>query len=183
MSVLRNSTEPAFGQIANFSPWFPQLNPEDPKAKHISRRPRMLSLQLLGTIVIFLLNVSVTSWAVARCELTDGVGVIFDGNCGSVRTLSVALHLVINILGTALFGASNFCMQLLVAPTRREQDIAHTKKQWLDVGVPSLWNLTKIARGRVLIWGLLALSTGPLHLLYAIVVCPSHRPLAHVLTD
>jgi hypothetical protein len=52
------------------------------------------------------------------------------------------------------------------APTRREVDDAHAKKQWLDIGVQSIRNLRKISWKRALMYWLLALSSLPLHLFY-----------------
>ena len=75
-------------------------------------------------------------------------------------------HMAINILSTALLGASNYTMQCLSAPTRTEIDQAHAKGVWLDVGIPSLRNLWNKATHRRWIWWALILSTIPLHLLW-----------------
>ena len=78
------------------------------------------------------------------------------------------IHLGINIVSTLLLGASNYCAQLLVAPTRSEVDRAHEKKDWLDIGVPSFRNLWKrrIARKRKATWTLLMISSVFLHLIW-----------------
>ena len=55
-------------------------------------------------------------------------------------------------------------MQCLSAPTRKEVDEAHAKGKWLDIGVPSVRNLTNIAKPRVGMWLGLALTSLPLHL-------------------
>src|SRR4051812_17828327 len=89
----------------------------------------------------------------------------FTGDCDKVARMTTALHLLINILSTLLLGASNFCMQRLVSPTRREVDVCHGKKKWLDIGMPSVRNLFSISKGRTAIWFLLALSSAPLHFL------------------
>ena len=75
-----------------------------------------------------------------------------------------SLHLAINILSTLLLGASNFCMQVLCAPTREEIDAAHTRRNWLSIGVPSLKNLFHIDRKKSALWLVLGLSLVPLHL-------------------
>ncbi|KAI4197238.1 MAG: hypothetical protein LQ350_006069 [Teloschistes chrysophthalmus] len=80
--------------------------------------------------------------------------------------MSMWLHLAINILGTALLSASNYCMQCLSAPNRQEVDRAHQRQVALDIGVPSLRNLRHISRKRLLLWILLAISSIPLHLFY-----------------
>ncbi len=62
--------------------------------------------------------------------------------------------------------ASNYCMQLQAAPTRKNLDKAHEAEDWLDIGVPSLRNLRYIGNWRRFSWLLLALSSLPVHLMY-----------------
>lgn len=57
-------------------------------------------------------------------------------------------------------------MQVLVCPTRTEVDKAHANASWLDIGIPSLRNLRAISRVRIVMWGIIGLSSFPLHLLY-----------------
>lgn len=56
-------------------------------------------------------------------------------------------------------------MQCLSAPTRKEVDEAHAQGKWLDIGVPSVRNLTNIAKPRVAMWLGLGLTSLPLHLM------------------
>lgn len=79
---------------------------------------------------------------------------------------SVGLHIVINILSSALLSASNFTMQVLNAPTRSECDKAHAQGHWLDIGITSLHNITKIKWPRSVLWLLLGVSSVPIHLFY-----------------
>lgn len=116
--------------------------------------------------LVFLINLIVTIWAAARYDIENGVGTIHDGSCDSTKSLSLWSHLAINVLSTALLSASNYCMQCLSAPTRREIDRAHGRHVWLNIGVQSARNLLHISRTRALLWFLLALSSIPLHLFY-----------------
>lgn len=111
-------------------------------------------------------NIALTAWAQARFGTQNGIGTIYLGSCAKAKRLDLWLHLLINILSTLLLGASNFCMQLLVAPTRAEVNEAHEKSFWLDIGTPSVRNLRKIARIRVLTWLCLGFSSALLHLSY-----------------
>lgn len=63
-------------------------------------------------------------------------------------------------------GASNYNMQCLNSPNREEVDAAHTKGEWLDIGVLSLRNYMYMGRRKVWLWLLLAFSSLPLHLLF-----------------
>jgi hypothetical protein len=119
----------------------------------------------VSTFVVFLINLIVTIWAAARYGSDDGLQILFEGNCDQAGKLNTALHLAINVLGTILLGSSNYCMQCLSAPTRKEVDKAHAKGRWLDIGILSTRNLWGISKKRVLMWWILGMSSLPLHLL------------------
>ena len=70
---------------------------------------------------------------------------------------------IIRVL-TVLSG-SNYTQQCLAAPTRGEIDAAHAKRQWMDIGVPSVRNLLRIKRERTLLWIAIGFMSIPLHLL------------------
>jgi hypothetical protein len=116
--------------------------------------------------LVLLLNVVLAILTATAWDTTDGVSTAYTGDCTVAARTITALHLLVNLLSSLLLGASNYCMQRLVAPTRKEIDRAHSKKKWLDVGVPSVRNLAAISRGRLAIWVLLGLSSMPLHFLY-----------------
>jgi hypothetical protein len=84
---------------------------------------------------------------------------IFQGSCHKAVELNAAIHFILNDLSTLLMGASNFGMQLLAAPTRGEVDKAYSKSVWLDIGVPSLRNISYISGRRRLVWWILGLSS------------------------
>lgn len=100
--------------------------------------------------------------------LNDNQGrrVLYNGRCDTVRKLNTGIHLVINILGTVLLGASNYCMQCMGAPTRAEVDKTHKRFGYVDIGVSGIRNLFHVRKLRVLLWLSLALSSFPLHLVY-----------------
>jgi hypothetical protein len=114
---------------------------------------------------VFLVNLSLTIWAAVRFGMNGGIGTIYDGSCSITKRMSLWLHLAINVLGSALLSASNYCMQILSSPTRAEVDKAHAKQHWLDIGLPSVKNLRNVASFRVLLWWCLGLSSVPLHLM------------------
>lgn len=106
------------------------------------------------------------TWGWLRFGTTfDGVVDLYHGDCAFVKRVNALAHIVINVLGTLLLGASNLTLQLLVAPTRKEVDEAHANGTWLDIGVPSFRNLWGISRLRVTLWCLLAVTSIPIHFL------------------
>lgn len=90
---------------------------------------------------------------------------LFHGSCEKAATLNTWTHLAINVISACLLAGSNFTMQVLIAPTRRDIDRAHAKERWLDIGLPSMRNLGHIGRRRSCLWWVLALTSLPLHLL------------------
>ncbi|KAK5703240.1 hypothetical protein LTR97_004189 [Elasticomyces elasticus] len=118
------------------------------------------------TTAVLTTNVILTIWLSARFGVTNGVGTAYEGDCGVVNRWTFWLHVVINILSSILLSASNYTMQCLSAPTRREVDAAHAKGDWLDIGVSGIRNLTRIGLHRRILWAALALSSLPIHLLF-----------------
>ncbi|MCJ1245531.1 hypothetical protein MMC30_002735 [Trapelia coarctata] len=105
-----------------------------------------------SVVIVLLANISLAIWIRTRSDITDGQGVFSEGTCSDVRSLSTYMHLVINVLSTILLSCSNYCMQCLSAPTRKDIDRAHARGKWLDIGVPSFRNLRNISRKRASIW-------------------------------
>lgn len=122
-------------------------------------------ISIVACAFVLLLNVILAIVSGTAWKLEDNIATAFTGNCKTAANWTTALHLLINLLSSLLLGASNYCMQRLVAPTRKEVDDAHAKNQWLDIGVPSIRNLPRIDKKRALLWLLLGLSSVPLHLL------------------
>jgi membrane-associated phospholipid phosphatase len=118
------------------------------------------------TTTVLLINLLLTVWASVKFGLDGGIGTVYEGACSTVSAWSFWLHIIINGLSSMLLSASNYTMQCVTAPTRRECDLAHARGDWLDIGVPSLRNLSRISWKRRIMWTLLAVSSMPIHLLY-----------------
>ncbi len=156
-----------FASKTEFSWWFPKITDDEKLASRIwkSKRSRALLLQISVIAAILITNLGLTMFAVTRYESQNGVGVIYEGDCTTVGNLDQWLHLLINLLGTGMLSASNYCMQLQAAPTRADVDRAHAKNRWLDIGVSSFRNLGSIGKWRRFSWALLAFSSVPIHLM------------------
>jgi hypothetical protein len=119
-------------------------------------------------LIVFILNLILTVYASLHERKGDGLfpeGILSEGDCGRIKRINSALHILLNVLSTVLLSGSNYCMQCLSAPTRGEIDKAHAAQRWLDIGVLSFRNLWQIKRRRVTLWLLLGMSSFPLHLL------------------
>ncbi|RKK86956.1 hypothetical protein BFJ68_g17087, partial [Fusarium oxysporum] len=129
-------------------------------------------------LMVFLINLSITIWSITLPEGSQngtqtGRRILYEGSCSTSSTLSVVLHLIINIFSSILLGASNYGMQCLSAPTRDDVNKAHETQEWLDIGILSFRNLRKVSLKRAILWWLLVFSSVPLHLLFNSVVFSS----------
>jgi hypothetical protein len=95
----------------------------------------------------------------------SGISELILGNDRTVARWTAAYHALINILSTLLLCASNYTMQVLSSPTRQEVNEVHARGQWLDIGILSTRNLSKISKKRRILWWILGASSVPLHLL------------------
>ena len=120
----------------------------------------------VASAAVMVMNLTLSIWASRRYGLQEGLGTIQEGSCGEIKNLATLIHLGINMLSTLLLGASNYTMQCLSFPTRKDIDRAHGKNVWLNIGTPSIRNLRRISRFRMLLWFLVAISSVPLHLMY-----------------
>lgn len=114
---------------------------------------------------VFIVNVVILVLSSLRFTVSGGLSTVFTGDCSTTKSYSLWGHLGINLLGTMMLSASNYCQQRLCAPTRTEVDRAHRKKDWVDIGVPSFRNLWRgrLAVKRVTLWWFLAVSSIPIH--------------------
>lgn len=112
------------------------------------------------------INIAIMAWLSKTTSFKNGLAQLFSGDCDKVQSINTWVHSAINLLSTFILAGSNFTMQVLVGPSRNEIDRAHCDGKWLDIGVPSIRNLTSISKIRALLWLILGLSSIPLHLLY-----------------
>ena len=138
------------------------------------------------TAIALIANLAIFIYEIAQNGGSFGVTIIQEGDCSNTKTLATWLHLIINVLSTGLLGCSNYTMQCLASPTRKEIDKAHQQGTWMEIGVPSLSNLGRISKERLAVWILLGISSIPLHLLYNSVVfstLSSHEYSAYNVTQ
>jgi hypothetical protein len=120
---------------------------------------------LLTIVLCSLLLVSLFKLGNGWASL-GGNSLLFTGSCITSSRLNLGLHLLINIMGSGVLASSNFFMQILLAPTRRDVDRAHRHSQFAEIGVQSFRNLKIVPLSNVSIWILLAITSVPLHLVF-----------------
>ena len=169
--------------------WSPKLDIDsqnkEAKTPFIQRLPTVIRTRLIGwkfgvtgwavaVIVTLFINIGLSVFAIVGSNrgFDKGIGTLLQGECSKITRYNIGAHLIINVLSTLLLSGSNYCMQCLSAPTRREINNAHKRGIALDIGIPSLRNLAALGRWKVLMWILLGISSLPLHLLSVIPPSP-----------
>ncbi|KAM0816085.1 hypothetical protein AB5N19_01886 [Seiridium cardinale] len=125
----------------------------------------------INSVLLIVLTALLLGCLIASITKTGSVTVslfLFEGGCdgGSATQTNVALHLLLNIVSTAVFASSNFFMQVLNSPSREEVDRAHATGSYLGIGVPSMRNAFRVGRFKTASWIFLLLSSIPMHLLF-----------------
>jgi len=135
-----------------------------PNRKYTGWRAGGLKFSIIA-LVVLVTNLTSLIWSVTNYTIEGGYSVLYSGNCDTGRSISTALHILINVLSTTLLTASNYIMQCLSSPTREDLDRAHARNQWADIGIPSWRNRLFVSPQCRILWWLLGISSIPLHFL------------------
>ena len=127
----------------------------------------------IAVALVLLINVILTITITTQNNADGGTVRFKKGDCANATRLDTWLHFLINLFSTTLLGASNYCMQCILAPTRRDINRVHSKRTWMDIGVPSIRNILHISWTRRILCFLLFVSSTPLHLTYNSVIFSS----------
>lgn len=114
--------------------------------------------------LVLALNIIWVIVAVTKYPLEGGLRRLYQGKCTTASRIDSVLHVVINILSTALLAASNYVMQCLNAPTRDDIDNAHKKNEFVSIGITTMQNLFWIPKRRAFLFVMLFITAWPLHL-------------------
>ena len=98
--------------------------------------------------------------------------ILFQGKCTTSNRLDLFLQFVINIFSTCVLASSNFFMQIVNSPTRKEIDHAHRSLRSLEIGVSSFKNLGALSWFKILAWVGLFISSVPIHILFNSTIYP-----------
>lgn len=119
-------------------------------------------------VIVSALMITLSAVALAQAGGFNKPLVLFTGACGvnGASTLNVTLHIIINIVSTAILASSNMFMQVLNAPSREEVDKSHMRGSWLEIGVLSWRNIFRLSSFKTVAWLGFFISSIPVHLLF-----------------
>ncbi|KAK6845649.1 hypothetical protein PG995_015759 [Apiospora arundinis] len=122
----------------------------------------ILAASTLGIIVMCVLLASISQPGSSLRSDT----ILYHGSCEHSRYLNTVLHLLVNVISSAVLASSNYFMQILNAPSRDEVDRAHRNLSSLEIGIPSLKNLSSLSTFKRCMWTLLLITSLPIHLFF-----------------
>ncbi|KAI1180992.1 hypothetical protein F4777DRAFT_585357 [Nemania sp. FL0916] len=135
-----------------------------------SHRKTWQSTGMINVVLIFILEIILVAFFATSLAKTGSTilasSIIYEGPCAKTKTLNLVLHLLINLISTGLAGSSNYFMQILSSPSRKEIDKAHNNSCALDIGTPSLHNLRYLSRFKWVCWIILLTSALPIHFFF-----------------
>jgi hypothetical protein len=135
-----------------------------------TKRKTALSCGILVAASTLFINLCATIYIPLHSAPTTGLQQplnprLFIGDCSQASKINTYVHFVVNALSSLILLTSNMFMQLLLAPTRKQIDIAHAKRRSVDIGIFSLGNFFVVSKRNRFIWVCLAITSLPLHLL------------------
>ncbi|GAP88371.1 hypothetical protein SAMD00023353_2900400 [Rosellinia necatrix] len=113
-------------------------------------------------ILLVILSISLSQPGASLARPT----IIFEGNCDLSSKLNFVLHLLVNIISGVVLASSNFFMQVLSSPSREEIDKAHSWLRSIDIGIPSIKNLSYVTKFKSRSWFVFLVSSVPIHLFF-----------------
>lgn len=132
----------------------------------------MLNVSLIVSCGL-ILTICLLSFTLSRPGSTiTEAKILFRGKCSTSNNLDLFLQFVINIFSTCVLASSNFFMQIVSSPTRKEIDHAHRSLHSLEIGVSSFKNLGALSWFKILAWAGLFLTSVPIHLLFNSAIYP-----------
>ncbi|KAK3377537.1 hypothetical protein B0H63DRAFT_399057 [Podospora didyma] len=124
---------------------------------------------IINTIIVFIFAIFLMILLVWTSTKAGGIGrvfIFFQGDCALSRKRNFAVHFILNCLSTGIIASSNFFMQVLNSPSRIEADKAHERKEYVEIGVPSIRNAWHVSPLKTALWTGFCLSSVPIHLFF-----------------
>lgn len=145
------------------------------------KRAAVVNCVLIFAILVILVGVLVAFW-VESGSLLD-YSILATGDCHAYTgRLNTVLHLFINILSTGILASTNFFMQILNAPDRKDLDAAHQRGSWLEIGVLSPRNVFRVSKFKTVLYLAFFLSSIPIHVLFnSVIFATDYRESAFTL--
>ncbi|KAJ4267481.1 hypothetical protein NW762_003588 [Fusarium torreyae] len=105
--------------------------------------------------LILVASIACLALASAQGHMSSSESSLMEGSSVKVEGIARGIMAVVNAFAIILIAGANYVVQILNSPTRAEVDNAHTSLEWLDIGIPSLRNLSRISSTRATLSGIM----------------------------
>ena len=105
------------------------INPKEPQRSLWSGWQKGVAISCVCNIVVFILSLALLIWAKSKLMSSDGTHILWSTSYKFMQPSDILVHLGLNIVSTIILIGSNYTLQVLVAPTRRDIDRAHHEKR------------------------------------------------------
>lgn len=124
-----------------------------------------LRIGAISATIVFAVNTALLIRALTALEQSgSGRVLIFEGSREATERKTKWIHFYINVVSTLLLSASNYSMQFLSAPNRKDTNRAHARRAWMEIGVLSFRNIMRLHWTKRALWSLLVVTSLLIHL-------------------
>ncbi|KAF4446592.1 hypothetical protein FALBO_17056 [Fusarium albosuccineum] len=166
----------------NSRPGTPKAEQEKMLKDERPRQPRTLmagwrggvAANVLLAFLILVASIICLALASAKGHIAASDSSLMEGSPAKVDGIGRGILVVVNLFAIILIAGANYLVQILSSPTRAEVDIAHENRKWLDIGIPSLRNLSAISPTRASLSALMLVLAVSSQVIYNALIITSH---------
>ncbi|KAF5025238.1 hypothetical protein F66182_2704 [Fusarium sp. NRRL 66182] len=129
-------------------------------------------------LAFFALVASITCLALASAQghMSTNESPLMEGSSAAVEGIARGIVAAVNLLSIILIAGANYVVQILTSPTRAEVDNAHYDLRWLDIGIPSLRNMSLISSTRAALSGIMMAFALLSQVIYNALIITTEQP-------
>ncbi|KAF5721345.1 hypothetical protein FMUND_3655 [Fusarium mundagurra] len=107
-----------------------------------------VAANMVLAFLILVASVACLALASAQGHMSTWESLLMEGSSTTVEGIARGILAAVNVFAIILVAGANYVVQILNSPTRAEVDNAHSTLKWLDIGIPSLRNMSLISSTR-----------------------------------
>ncbi|GKU16125.1 unnamed protein product [Fusarium langsethiae] len=135
-----------------------------------------VSMNMFLAFLVLVASVTCLALASAKGHMATWESTLMQGDSVTVEGISRGIMAGVNILAIVLIAGANYVVQILNSPTRAELDNAHQNFEWLDIGIPSLRNLSLISSTRATLSGIMMSFALVSQVIYNAIIITTEQP-------
>ncbi|KAF4458018.1 hypothetical protein F53441_172 [Fusarium austroafricanum] len=114
-----------------------------------------VAVNMFLAFLILVASIVCLAIASAQGHMSTWGSSLMEGSSTTVEGIARGIVAAVNVFAIVLIAGANYVVQILNSPTRAEVDNAHSTFKWLDIGIPSLRNMSLISSTRATLSGVM----------------------------